>query len=125
MLRLLADENFDTDLLRGVQRRQTPCDIVRVQDVGLRGADDPTVLAWADEQGRIVLTHDVATLPDRAYDRMSAGLPMPGVFAVAAASPIGQVIDDILLLAECSEKRGVGGTCPLSPLPGSRRLSAR
>ena len=103
MLRLLADENFDNDLLRGIQRRQAPCDIVRVQDVGLRGADDPAVLTWAAEQGRIVLTHDLATLPDYAYERMNAGLPMPGVFAIAAASPIGQVLDDMLLLAECSE----------------------
>ncbi|MGH2347743.1 MAG: DUF5615 family PIN-like protein [Chloroflexota bacterium] len=103
MLRLLVDENFDNDLLRGVQRRQVPRDIVRVQDVGPRGADDPTVLAWAAEQGRIVLTHDLATLPNHAYDRMSAGLPMTGVFAVAATSSIARAIDDILLLAECSE----------------------
>ena len=31
--------------------------IVRVQDVGLSGADDLTILQWAAEQGRILLTH--------------------------------------------------------------------
>ena len=45
MLPLAADENFDNDLIRGVLRRQPASDIVRVQDVGLSGADDPAVLA--------------------------------------------------------------------------------
>ena len=33
-------------------------DIVRVQDVGLRTASDPDILAWAASEGRILLTHD-------------------------------------------------------------------
>jgi hypothetical protein len=41
MLRLAADENFNNDILRGVLRRKADADIVRVQDVGLSGADDP------------------------------------------------------------------------------------
>ncbi|HXT37958.1 MAG TPA: DUF5615 family PIN-like protein [Chloroflexota bacterium] len=116
MLRLLADENFDNDLIRGVLRRQATCDIVRVQDVGLTGADDPSVLAWAAEQGRIVLSHDLATLPDHAYARIGSALPMPGVFAVAAASPIGQVIEDVLILAECSDNAEWDGRVLYLPL---------
>lgn len=45
MLRLLADENLDGNIARGVMRRVRGADVVRVQDVGLTGADDPTVLA--------------------------------------------------------------------------------
>jgi hypothetical protein len=37
-----------------------------------------------------------------AYLRVEANQPMPGVFAVPRAVPIGQAISDILLLAECS-----------------------
>ena len=65
MLRLLTDENFNNDIVRGVRRRNAGMDIVRVQDVGLSGADDPTVLAWAAESGRVLLTHDVSTEPAR------------------------------------------------------------
>lgn len=39
MLRLLADENFDNDIVRGVLRRTTHVDLIRVQDVGLTGAN--------------------------------------------------------------------------------------
>ncbi|BAZ10052.1 hypothetical protein NIES4071_18660 [Calothrix sp. NIES-4071] len=102
MLRFLADENFNNQIVRGVLRRNPDVDIVRVQDVGLSEADDPTVLEWAAQQGRIVLTHDVATMTDFAYQRVLAGLSMPGLFEVSRRVPVGLVIEEILLIAECS-----------------------
>ncbi len=70
--------------------------------MGLSGADDPTVLQWAAQEGRVLLTHDVATITQYAYERVEAGLSMPGVFEVSLDVPIGSAIEDILLLAECS-----------------------
>jgi len=102
MLRLAADENFNNNIVRGLLRRQPGLDIVRLQDVGLSGADDPTVLAWAAQEGRVLLTHDVSTITMYAYERVRAGRPMPGVFEVSRDVPIGRAIEDILLLAECS-----------------------
>jgi hypothetical protein len=49
MLRLLADENFNCDIVRGLLLRDSPLDIVRVQDLGLTGAPDPEILTWAAE----------------------------------------------------------------------------
>jgi hypothetical protein len=102
LLRLAADENFNADILRGLLRRKPELDIVRVQDVGLSGADDRAVLEWAAEEGRVLLTHDVSTLTLYAYERVEAGKPMPGVFEVSRSVPIGVAIEDILLIAECS-----------------------
>ena len=70
MFRLLADENFNGDIVRGLLLRQPDLDIVRVQDVGLTGEDDLQVLAWAAENNRIVLTHDRATMPSYALERL-------------------------------------------------------
>lgn len=103
MVRLLADENFNGNIVRGVFRRAPRVDLVRVQDVGLSGADDPTVLAWAAQQNRVLLTHDVSTITAFAIERVAAGLPMPGVFEVSRAVTIGRVIDDLLLIIECSQ----------------------
>ena len=102
MLRLAADENFNNDIVRGLLRWQPELDIVRLQDVGLSGADDPTVLEWAAREGRVLLTHDVSTITKYAYERVRAGQPMPGVFEVSRTVSIGRAIEDILLLAECS-----------------------
>jgi predicted nuclease of predicted toxin-antitoxin system len=102
MLRLAADENFSGDIVRGLLRRNPKLDIVRVQDVGLSGADDPSVLQWAADQGRILVTHDISTLTKHAFDRAATGQPMPGVFEVRSVASVGQAIEDLILLAECS-----------------------
>ena len=103
MLRLVADENFHGDIVRGLRRRSPDLDVVRIQDVGLSGADDPAVLEWAALEGRVLLTHDVRTITRYAYERVRAGLPMPGVFEVRRAVSIGGAIEDLLLLVECSQ----------------------
>lgn len=100
-MRWVADENFNNDIIRGLLRRKPDVDIVRVQDTGLSGADDPTVLEWAADEGRVLLTHDVSTITRYAYERVEAGKPMPGVFEVSRDIPMGVVIED-LLLTECS-----------------------
>lgn len=102
MLRFLIDEDFDNDILRGVLRRQPELDIVRAQDVGLSGKQDPELLEWAAQQGRVILSHDVSTMTKHSIARVKAGLPMPGVFAVSQSLPIGVAIEEILILAECS-----------------------
>ncbi|MEM8641027.1 MAG: DUF5615 family PIN-like protein [Cyanobacteria bacterium P01_G01_bin.54] len=102
MTQFLADENFNNQIVRGVLRQNPAVNIVRVQDVGLQGASDPDVLSWAAQAGRIVLTHDVATMIMFAYDRIQAGLSMPGLFEVKRHIPVGLVIEEIVLIAECS-----------------------
>ncbi len=44
MLKLASDENLNNNIVRGLLRRKSHLDIVRIQDAGLTGADDPTVL---------------------------------------------------------------------------------
>ena len=88
--------------MRGVLRRNFQVDLVRVQDVGLTGVEDPQILEWAARERRVLLTHDVATITKYAYQRVEAGLPMTGVFEISPTVSIGIAIDDILLLAEAS-----------------------
>jgi len=116
MLRLLADENFNGEVVRGLLLRQPELDVVRVQDVGLTRADDPDILAWAAEDNRIVLTHDCATMPDYAYERLAAGERMPGVLILNDRFPVGQAIQEILLMAACSEQAEWSGHVVHLPL---------
>ena len=82
MLRLAADENLNNDLVRGMLRRGPGIDIVRIQDAGLSGADDPAVLASAVDD--------------------TAGA--------------ARVIDDLMLLAECSSEHEWEGRILYVPL---------
>jgi hypothetical protein len=104
MLRLLADENFNGHIVRGLFRRRPELELVRVQDVGLAEADDPTILEWSAVHNRILLTHDRATVPDFAYERLGSGQLMPGVFIVNDRLSLQQAIAEILLLDEWSQQ---------------------
>lgn len=101
-MRIATDENFNNSIVRGLLRRQPDLDIKRVLDASLLGADDPAVLAWAAGDGRILLTHDRTTMPDFAYARVAAGQLMPGLVIVNDRAPIGQMIDELVLIATCS-----------------------
>ncbi len=103
MLRLLSDENFNGSIVRGMLLRQPDLDLVRVQDVGLMKTEDAVILEWAAREGRILLTHDIRTVPPLAYERLNRGLPMAGVFLVPNHMDIGRAVDDVLLFALNSE----------------------
>jgi len=71
----LADENFDSDILRGIRRRAAAFDVIHAQNIAeISGLDDVAVLAWATKDDRIVLTHDVSTMIPAMQDRD----PSPG-----------------------------------------------
>jgi predicted nuclease of predicted toxin-antitoxin system len=99
MIRFLADENFNGHVLRGLRRREPAIAIVRVQDVGLSQTADELILEWAAAEGRVLLTHDAATMERYAYDRVQLGRPMPGVIEVPNHLTFRQVIDDLLVIA--------------------------
>lgn len=116
MLRLLTDENFNGDIVRGLLLRQPDLDIIRVQDVGLHGAEDPDILAWAADNNRIVLTHDRATMADFAFQRAADSGKMPGVFVLNDRFPVGLAIQEILLIVACTEQAEWSGLVVHLPL---------
>lgn len=98
MIKFLTDEDFDARILRGLLRRLPELNVERVQDVGLQSAHDREVLELAALENRVLLTHDVSTMSAYAYERISEGLPMAGVFEIPQSMPIGQAIDEICLI---------------------------
>jgi predicted nuclease of predicted toxin-antitoxin system len=116
MIQFIADENFDNDILRALQRRIPDVDVVRVQDSGLRGADDPSILSWAAARDRVLLTHDIATMTRYAFERVRSGQPMPGVIVVHQMLAIGEIIEDLVLIAECAMPEDLAGRIRFLPL---------
>jgi Domain of unknown function (DUF5615) len=99
----LADECFDNDIIRGLLRRSPDLDLVRAQDVSeVAGRDDKTLLAWAGKNGRMVLTHDVATMVPAL--QLQDQLLLTAIVIVPDSLPIGLIIEDVLLLDQCSRE---------------------
>jgi hypothetical protein len=103
MIRFAADENFNNDILRAVWRAEPTLDIVRVQDTAASGFSDPDLLRWLVTENRLLLTHDVNTVPGFAKELWTEGLILPGIFLVHDSKPIAAVAQDILLVAACSD----------------------
>ncbi len=100
-VRFAVDENFDMNIIRGLQLKAQSLDMVFVHDEGMSGSTDEEVLEWAASQDRVLLTQDIQTLPILAYRRVEQGLHMSGVIVVPQRMAMRQAIDDLLLIAEC------------------------
>ena len=87
-----------------------------MQDVWSSGFPDEKVLEWAAKEGRVLLTQDVATITSFAYKRLLKGQRMPGVFEVVRGFIIGELIEELLLIDECSVEGEWEGRIVFLPL---------
>lgn len=99
-----ADENFNNTILRGLKRRKPDLDIIRIQDTEIYQADDPTLLEWVTEQNRILLTHDAKTIPKYVYERIENDLATTGIFIINNQLAMGQVIEELMITIEVTER---------------------
>lgn len=103
--RFLTDANFSHRILAGLVRRHAQIDVVTAQEAGLMRLPDPDLLAWAKVHDRILLTHDLKSMPGhfKAFvAQLSPGEHTPGIIYADQDLPIGKVIEDVLLVATCS-----------------------
>ena len=102
MLRLLIDENFNHHILRGLRSRLPQLDFVVVRAIGLAGSADSELLRWAAQNHRVMVSHDISTMPDCAYELLQQGEPMAGLIMVPQEMRVGLAIRDLELLIACS-----------------------
>jgi hypothetical protein len=96
--RFLADVNFNNRIVIGLRRRAPSVDIITVQDLGLRQTPDPQVLLEACELDRILVTHDVNTMPlhcTALLTSLPVGKPSPGIMQIAQEMPIGMASQEL------------------------------
>lgn len=63
-----------------------------------------------------MVTHDVSTMLDFAYERVAAGLPMPGVLEIPDTVPRSVIIEELLLIAGASDPDEWNDTVRYLPL---------
>jgi len=122
MIKFLADENLDNRIVRGLSRRFPEVDVARVQDVGLMNTDDREILGWTAREKRVLLTHDVATMTAFAYERMTANLPMSGIFEVPKNLPVGEAVEQLLLYCRVQFGRRMGKSSQIFAAAITRKI---
>ena len=114
---LVADEDFNNDIIRALKQQQPDIDIVRVIDIGLGRAKDPLILEWAASQNRILLTHDVNTMTRYANERFEAGIFMAGMIQVRRGASIRRIVEDILACLEACTLEELSTAIYFVPFP--------
>lgn len=115
-VKYLFDEDLNGRIVRGVRRRLLELHSFTVPEADLPDTSDPAVLDWAAAQGRVVITHDHRTMRAYAEERLKAGLPMAGLILVRQRAPVGQAIDDLVLVAEATTAEEWYGKIVFLPL---------
>jgi len=103
VFRFLVDNDFNERILRGLQSR-VELDVIVARSANLQEKPDPALLAWAAADDRIILSHDVQTMPSFAIARVRSGQLMPGLILVPQDVRIGKAIEELTMIAVCSEQ---------------------
>jgi len=98
MIRFLADADLDEGIVSGCLRRESTMDFLSASDAKVRGLPDPEVLRIAAEDDRLLVSHDFRTMPHHFGEFLQATGSSPGVFLVKQSSPIGDVIEELVLI---------------------------
>jgi hypothetical protein len=99
----LADEDFRQDIVQAVLRMDPDIDITDVRQVGMRGADDEQVLAFAAIHSRVVVSHDANTMIADAVARIVGGNELAGLLIVPQGSIRQAIAEDLVLIAGATE----------------------
>ena len=78
-------------------------DFLSANRANLEGIPDPAVLALAAQQGRVLVTSDLKTMPRYFGEFLQEGGSSPGVFLVKQHAPIAEVIDALVLVWAASD----------------------
>jgi hypothetical protein len=108
-LAYLLDEHLRGPLWWAIQRHNAgssqSIDAVRVGDTGAPplGANDPELLIWAEQSGRILITFDEQSLPGHLADDLRVGRHSPGIFTIRPATHLPDLVEFLMLAAWASE----------------------
>jgi predicted nuclease of predicted toxin-antitoxin system len=113
---IYMDVHIPYPITRGLRLRGV--DVLTAQEDGARELDDPQLLDRATDLGRILFTQDQDLLHE-AQSRRQAGVTFGGVIYVAQLRvTFRQCIDDLELVAKCTECAEWSNRLDYLPLKG-------
>ncbi len=101
-IRFLADANFSQKIVAGLFLREPRIDFELPHDVIPDRMKDPEVLELAAVRRRVLVTHDVRTMPSH-FAAFVVNRACSGLILVPQEMPIRAAIEDLLLIWHVSE----------------------
>lgn len=67
-----------------------------------KGTSDPEILLWCQEHEFALVTNNRKSMPGHLKDHLDNGDHVPGIFVINQEMSIGEIIDELILIAEAS-----------------------
>lgn len=117
-VRYLIDESVRLSVVAALRRAEPGIDVWRVGQAGMPpfGSLDPDILAFCEEQERMLVSLDRASMPDHVAAHHAAGGHAWGVLLVTRRCTFRQLLDDLLLIWTVSEAEEWRDTIHYLPL---------
>lgn len=122
-LRFQADADLNQRIVSATVRLEPAIDFRSAVDGALAGLDDAAVLASAAADGRVLVTHDLKTMPRHFGDFVQTA-SSPGVIVLPQRMPIGVAAEHLILIWSATQAtEWVDRIYVVPPYPSSPRIT--
>jgi hypothetical protein len=93
-IRFQADADLRIPIIKGLKRREPAVDFTTAHEASLAGLDDRAVLKLAASKGRVLVSHDVSTMP-KAFSLFIQETTSPGVILISQELSYREAIEGL------------------------------
>jgi hypothetical protein len=115
-IRFQADYDFNKKIVRALRYHHPAMDFRTGHDAGLEGLPDDQVLKISAHDGRILVSHDVNTMPVH-FANFIANQDSPGLILIPQNLPIKLAIEELTLIWGASEPEEYANLITWLPRP--------
>jgi len=105
-IQYLLDENLPPLYRVQLSRILPNLTVWMVGDPGVppKSTLDPEILLWCELNNLILVTNNRASMPIHLREHLAQERHIPGIFVLRPRSTIGQILDDLILIAIAGEE---------------------
>jgi len=98
------DENVDPIDIMSIRRKKSDLLVMAVGEPNTpaKSTLDPEILIWCEAYNFILVTNNRHSMPVHLAENISQKRHVPGIFILNPEMTIGETIEELLLIAECS-----------------------
>jgi hypothetical protein len=101
-IRFQADADLRVPIIKGLKRCEPSIDFATAHETGLTGLSDREVLELAASKGRVLVSHDVSTMPE-GFSRFIKEQTSPGVILISQELSYREAIEGLRRLWSTTE----------------------
>ncbi|WP_414624577.1 DUF5615 family PIN-like protein [Calothrix sp. CCY 0018] len=103
----LIDETLPPMYKEQLLRYQSDLTVLMVGEPAtpLKGTLDPEILTWCELNNFILVTNNRTSMPVHLAEHLAQNHHIPGIFVFRRKATIGQIIDDLIFIAQVNESK--------------------